>query len=353
MKSLLGIIAFVVFGLLTAVLVAFPNALSPSALPKDYEQHGLNRQIIIKFAYVTTENTPKGLAAQKFAQLISQKTNGRVKVELFPDGSLYNEFDEIDALERGNIQMTAPSFSIVSAQIPQWSIMDLPFAFRNENAVTAAFDGDIGKQLLQTLRSRNMVGLALWKNGFRQLTNDKRPLVLPTDLAKLRIRTETSDVSEAEFRQLGATVSALPFNQLYSALATHAVDGEENSASNIYTQKLYQVQRYMTIANISYLGYAVLMNKQFWDHLPPDIRRQIQEAMDETTVWEHEEALRVNQKQLQALQDTQTHMKIQTLTPAQRQVWLSELQPVYREYSAQFGTRLMNDVKTIQQQYGP
>ncbi|KPV45113.1 DctP family TRAP transporter solute-binding subunit [Alicyclobacillus ferrooxydans] len=353
MKSILGIIAFVVFGLLTAVIVAFPNVLSPAALPYDYEQQGLDRQIIIKFAYVTTENTPKGLAAQKFAQLVSQNTHGRVKVELFPDGSLYNEFDEIDALERGNIQMCAPSFSIVSAQIPQWSIMDLPFAFANENAVSAAFNGDIGKQLLQTLSSRNMVGLALWKNGFRQLTNDKRPLVQPTDLAGLKFRTETSDVSEAEFRQLGATASALPFNQLYSALATHAADGEENSASNIYTQKLYQVQQYMTIANISYLGYAVLMNKQFWAQLPPDIRQEIQQAMNETTVWERQKALQVNQEQLQALENTQTHMEILTLTSSEKQTWLTALQPVYSEYASQFGSRLMNDLKQIQQEYGP
>lgn len=353
MKSFLGIIAFVVFGLLTAVVVAFPNTLSASALPYDYEQQGLNRQIIIKFAYVTTENTPKGLAAQKFSKLVSQETHGRVKVELFADGSLYNEFDEVDALERGNIQMAAPSFSIVSAQIPQWSIMDLPFAFGTENAVTAAFDGDLGQQLLQTLGSRNMVGLALWKNGFRQLTDETRPLVLPTDVAGLRFRTETSDVSEAEFRELGATASALPFNQLYNALETGAAGGEENSDSNIYTQKLYQVQRYMTIANISYLGYAVLMNKQFWDQLPPDIRQQIQQAMDETTVWERQKAIQVNQEQLHAMEHTQTHMQIQTLTPAQKQVWLAELQPIYSEYSAQFGPQLMNDVKNIQQRYGP
>lgn len=352
MKSLLGITVFVLLGLLTAAIIAFPNSFSHNKLPYDYEQQGLKQQIVIKFAYVVAEDTPKGLAAEKFAQLVQQKTHGKVHVELFPDGSLYNEFDEIGALEQGNIQMTAPSFSIVSQQIPQWSIADLPFAFPNQDAVNAALNGDIGKQLLQTLPAHGIIGLALWENGFRQITNDKRPLVYPGDLAGLKIRTETSAVSESEFQTLGATTTALPFNQLYKRLEDHDVDGEENSISNIYTQKLYQVQTYMTVNRISYLGYAVLMNKKFWDGLPRPIQQEIQSAMQATTTWEHEQAVSINALQLEEMED-QSNIQVTTLSPSQQQAWVNALRPVYNQYAQMFGPRLMNDVRRLQEQYGP
>lgn len=352
MKSILGITIFIMLGLLTAVIIAFPHLFASGNLPTDYEQQGLNKQIVIKFAYVVAENTPKGLAAEKFASLVKQKTHGRVKVELFPDGSLYNEFDEINALENGNIQMTAPSFSIISNQIPQWSIMDLPFAFSNQKAIQAALDGDIGKQLLETLNSKNMVGLALWENGFRQLTDDKRALIQPQSVSGLIFRTETSKISEQEFRTLNATAVALPFNQLYKKLEEHTVDGEENSISNIYTQKLYQVQKYMTISRISYLGYAVLMNEHFWNSLPANLQQEIRQAMKETTDWERKESILLNNEQLQDLQD-HTSMKIHTLTPSEKLKWMEKLKPVYKQFSDVLGSRLMSDVYRIQRQYGP
>jgi len=350
-KSILGITLFILLGFLMAVFIAFPSAFSRKTLPYDYEQQGLNQQIVIKFAYVVAENTPKGLAAEKFANLVDKDTHGQVKVELFPDGTLYNEFDEIPALEKGNIQMTAPSFSIVASQIPQWSIMDLPFAFANQQAVNAALDGDIGQQLLNTLPAKNMVGLALWTNGFRQLTDDKRSLLYPSDLTGLKFRTETSQVSEAEFRQMGASALALPFNQLYDQLQRHAVDGEENSISNIYSQKLYQVQKYLTISQISYLGYVVLINKPFWNGLSPSFRNEIQQAMAETTAWERKQAVLLNQQQLQAMK-SQHSMQVTTLTPTQKKQWIQTLQPIYSQFYKTFGPHLMNDLAAIQRSYG-
>lgn len=350
MKAFLGITSFVILGLLTAAVLGFANLFSPSPLPYDYEQKGLGKQIVIKFSYVVAANTPKGLAAVKFASLVNETTHGRVKVELFPDGSLYNEFDELDALQKGTVQMIAPDFSMVSGVIPQWAVMDLPFAFANEEAVQAALNGDIGTQLLQTLGSDNMVGLAFWNNGFRQLTNDTRPLIQPSDLKGLNFRIEQSKVSEVQFQVLQATTVPLPFNQLYNKLEIHTVDGEENSVSNIYSQKLYEVQKYATLNNISYLGYVVLANKTFWDGIPPDLQNDIQKAMNTTTTWERQEATRLNQQQLQELKH---RMQVIELTPAQKMQWLQQMKPVYAQFSPLFGDRLMNDIQAIQQAYGP
>lgn len=342
MKTFLGITAFVLLGLLTATIVGF-SSLLPSAQPYDYEQQNLDKQIVIKFSYVVSENTPKGLAAQRFANLVNQKTNGRVKVELFPDGSLYNEFDEMDALERGNVQMIAPDFSMVSNTFPKWSVMDLPFAFANEQQVQDALGGDIGQELLNTLLQKNMMGMAFWGNGFRQITSSNWPIIQPSDCEGQAFRTELSKAMESQFHALDATTSPIPFNQLYRQLETHEVDGEENSISNIYSQKLYQVQKYMTIDNISYLGYVVIIDKTFWDKIPPDLQKDITDAMRETTDWEKGMAVQLNEQQLNEL-SKQKSMHIHVMTSAEKKQWQQALQPVYTQFTSIVGKRLMNEV---------
>jgi tripartite ATP-independent transporter DctP family solute receptor len=344
MKSFLGITIFVLLGLLAATVVGFSN-LFPSSLPYDYEQQNLNKQIVIKFSYVVSENTPKGLAAEKFANLVNEKTNGRVKVELFPDGSLYNEFDEMDALERGNVQMIAPDFSMVSNTFPKWSIMDLPFAFANDDEVHKALSGDIGQELLKTLTQKDMLGLAFWDNGFRQITSSNWPIIHPSDCEGQDFRTELSKAMESQFHELDATTTSIPFNQLYRQLETHAVDGEENSISNIYSQKLYQVQKYITINNISYLGYVVIIDKTFWDKIPSDLQGDITDAMRETTEWEKGQAVRLNQQQWDDLR--KQPIKIHVMTDAEKEQWEQVLKPVYTQFTPIVGKRLMNELQSF------
>ncbi|RAP76319.1 DctP family TRAP transporter solute-binding subunit [Paenibacillus montanisoli] len=350
MKSYIAIAVFVCLGLLSAILVGFHSRFGSEPLPYDDEQAELGRDLVIKFSYVVAENTPKGQAAADFAKRVREKTNDRVKVELFPNGMLFNEDNEVEALQHGSIQMIAPSFSNISSLSPPWLLMDLPFAFPSDDAVSEAFQGDIGKRLMDLLERSNIVGLAFWENGFRQLTSSKGPIKTPEDLRNLRFRIQPSRVIDAQYRTLGAETLALPFNQVYRSLENGTVDGEENSISNIYSKKLYQVQDYLTLSNHSYLGYGVLMNKTFWDQLPPELQRAISEAMAETTIWANRNARIINQKQWREMQ-ADSNLQVYALSKDDQSHWRQLLQPVYDEFSPVIGRELMSDLERLQLKY--
>ncbi len=197
----------------------------------DDEQKGLQKQIVIYFSHVVAENTPKGLAAQKFAELVKEKTNGRVKVEVFPNGSLYSDEEEIDALLRGDVQMIAPSVSKVTQLLPEWQVIDLPFIFESYDDVERAFTGEVGKRLLAMLEKKEMKGLALWGNGFKQVTSNRRLLIEPSDFSGLKFRVMPSEIIEKQFQLLGAKPIVVPFNHVYESLEKHAFDGQENTIS--------------------------------------------------------------------------------------------------------------------------
>jgi C4-dicarboxylate-binding protein DctP len=350
MKSVWGIGLFVLFGLLTAFGIGFWPLLSKSSNVYDEEQLGLGQERVIKFSFVVAENTPKGLAAQRFAELVKEYTKGRVKVELFPDGILYNEPDEVDALRRGNVQMIAPSFANISEIAPAWTVMDLPFAFANEDAVQEAFDGAIGKRLFQELGKRDIVGMAFWKNGFKEMTSNKGPIVRPSDFQGLRFRILPSQVIDMQFRELGAKTVAIPFNQVYRNLESGGVNGEENAISNIYTKKFYQVQKYITLSNHGYLGYGVLMNKPYWERLPSTLQKAIQKAMDETTRWANDNAVALNNKELRELKAL-PGVQVQELTQEQREEWKVALDPVYEQSEPVIGKELIGEVRQLQRKY--
>ncbi|UUZ80967.1 DctP family TRAP transporter solute-binding subunit [Paenibacillus sp. P26] len=303
MKSVVGTVLFVLIGLVAAVGIGFYPTFSSAPLVKDDEQSGFDQEIVIKFSHVVAENTPKGLAAQEFARRVKEKTNGRVKVEVFPNGVLYTESDEFSALMRGDIQMIAPSFSNVSEVVPSFAVWDLPFAFMNNDALQDAFDGDVGRSLFAKLGAKNTVGMAYWGNGFRQITSNRGPIIHPSDFQGLRFRILPSKVIETYFHALDAKTDAIPFNDVYRALESGAVDGEENSISNINSKKFYQVQKYMTISNHSYLGYAVLMNKAYWNKIPVNLQAKITEAMQETTRWANQNAIRMNEEHWRKLNE--------------------------------------------------
>jgi tripartite ATP-independent transporter DctP family solute receptor len=350
MKAYLGIGLFVVLGFATAVMIGFYHRLSADPVAFDDEQSGLGRNLIIKFSYSVAENTPKGQAALKFAKLVEEKTNQSVKVELFPNGTLYNETDEIEALQNGSVQMIAPSFSNISEIDPSWMIFDLPFAFPSDAAVNEATQGNIGKRLFASLASKRIVGLAYWNNGFRQITSNKGPIIRPADLKGQKFRIQPSRVIEEQYRFFDAKTFPLPFNQIYRSLENGIIDGEENSISNIYSKKMYQVQKYMTLTNHSYLGYAVLINKTFWDKLSPHIRESIREAIDETTVWANRNAILVNQSQWEDMQ-TGSNLQIYRLSKAEREEWKRALLPVANQFKTEIGREFMADLEKIQEKY--
>ncbi|CAN7209376.1 DctP family TRAP transporter solute-binding subunit [Paenibacillus sp. LjRoot153] len=349
MKTFFGIMMFIVIGLLTAVGFGFSWQWGKGPLVTDDEQIGLAQQTIIRFSFVVAENTPKGLAAQKFAQLVKAKTNDTIKIELFPNGTLYNETDEVGALQSGSIQMIAPSFSNISQVVPDWMAMDLPFVFQNEEDVTKAFQGKIGNILMRKLEPKGIVGLGFWANGFQQMTSNRGTLAHPEDFRDLKFRILPSKIIESQFRQLNAKTVPVPFNLVYRSMESGQVDGGENTISNIYSKKLYQVQKYLTISNHAYLGYGVLVNKVFWEKLSAEQQRTINEAMQEATVWANQNAIEINRKQWNELQRI-GQMNVHLLTNEERDEWQHVLEPVYGEAGSYISKELMAAVNELRRE---
>lgn len=310
----------------------------------DDEQKGLQKQIVIYFSHVVAENTPKGLAAQKFAELVKEKTNSRVKVEVFPNGSLYSDEEEIDALLRGDVQMIAPSVSKVTQLLPEWQVLDLPFIFESYDDVERAFTGEVGKRLLAMLEKKEMKGLALWGNGFKQMTSNRRLLIEPSDFSGLKFRVMPSEIIEKQFQLLGAKSIVVPFNHVYESLEKHAFDGQENTISNIYSKNFYQFQPYLTISNHGYLGYAVIVNQHFWEKLPKDIQQNIAEAMQETIAWNLNQSRKQNEAELEKMKQN-PKMHIYELTKKEQEVWKQKFSPLYDEFEREFGSEFLHQIK--------
>jgi tripartite ATP-independent transporter DctP family solute receptor len=338
------IITILLFALIGSMIFIMKRHFSEANIVYDDEQKGLNKQIVIYFSHVVAENTPKGLAAQKFAELVEEKTNGRVKVEVFPNGSLYSDEEEIDALMRGDVQMIAPSFSKVTELIPEWQVLDLPFIFEDYHDVEKVFTGEVGKQLLAMLGKKGMKGLAFWSNGFKQVTSNRHLFIEPKDFKGLRFRIMPSKAIEEQFRLLGAKPIVVPFNHVYQSLEKQEFDGQENTISNIYSKGFYQFQPYMTVSNHGYLGYAVLMNEKFWESLPKDVQKQIVAALEETTLWNLKQSKQQNEQQLMEMKNN-SNIQIYKLTDKERKEWKEKFAPLYEEFEKQFGDKLLRQIE--------
>src|SRR5205809_6897132 len=239
--------------------------------------------IVIKFSHVVALDTPKGKGAEYFKKLAEERTNGRVKVEVYPNSALFKDGEEMEALQLGSVQMLAPSVSKFGPLgVREFEVFDLPYMFDSYDDLHKVGDGPVGKQLFKKLESKGIVGLAFWDNGFKDMSANK-PLRKPEDVRGLKLRIQSSKVLDSQMRALGAVPQVMAFSEVYQALQTGVVDGTENPPSNLYTQKMYEVQKYLTISDHGYLGYAVIVNKKFWDGLPPDIRKILDEAMADAT----------------------------------------------------------------------
>lgn len=337
--SLLTIIGLVVFILIDSETI-FPQ----EKMTVDEEQQGLKDQITIIFSHVVAENTPKGLAAQKFAELVYEKTDGRVKVEVYPNGILYSDHNELDALKHGKIQMIAPSYTNMTELVPEWKVLDLPFLFRDYDHAKAVFTGKTGKELLQYLDSKNMKGLAFWSNGFKQMTSSAHPLIEPADFKDQTFRVMSGDILKRQFELLGATPVTASFTDVYSSLEKHQFDGQENTLSNIYSKGLYKFQPYLTLSNHGFLGYSVIINSEFWSRIPSDIQQQITEAMQETTLWNMDESKKMNEIQLKEMKK-QADVSMYELPIAAKSRWIENFQPLYEELEKQIPDDLITRIR--------
>ncbi|MBC7105748.1 MAG: TRAP transporter substrate-binding protein [Firmicutes bacterium] len=319
-----------------ATLLAF-TLTGCAARVGDSEQVSPGEKLVLRFSHVVADDTPKGWAARRFAALVHERTGGRVEVQVFPNSTLYKDGEEMDALRSGAVHFIAPTTSKISRMFPEWQLFDLPYAFESAEQVHRAVDGALGERLYRQLEAEGLKPLAFWDNGFKQMTNSVRPLIWPGDFRGLTFRVQIdSPLLEAQFRALGAEPRPLPFNEVRAALAAGAVDGQENTMSNTYSQEFYKEQRYMTVSNHGYMGYVVLTTASFWESLPPDIRRVLEETMAEVTYLEREKALAINRRDFEAMKG-EGRLAIHLQTDEERASWRRALEPVYREFEARVG----------------
>lgn len=303
--------------------------------------------IIIKFSHVVARDTPKGKAADKFRELAEAATKGRVKVEVYPNSTLYKDKEELEALQLGAVQMLAPSLAKFGPLgVKEFELFDLPYIFPDKAALDRVTDGPIGRDLLKKLESKSILGLAYWDNGFKVMSSN-RPMHVPADMKGLKMRIQASKVLDEEMRALGANPQVMAFSEVYQALQTGVVDGTENPPSNLYTQKMHEVQKHLTVTNHGYIGYAVIVNKKFWDKLPADIRTQLEGAMKEATIYADKIAQEENDKALDAVKKS-GKTTIHVPTEAEKAAWRKALLPVQKTMEARIGKDLIDAVnKTV------
>ena len=299
--------------------------------------------IVIKFSHVVATDTPKGQAAERFKEQAEKLTKGRVKVEVYPNSQLYKDKEELEALQLGAVQMLAPSLAKFGPLgVKEFEAFDLPYIFPSKAALYAVTEGPIGRGLLKKLEPKGITGLAYWDNGFKIMSANK-PLHAPGDFRGLKMRIQSSKVLDAQMRALGANPQVLAFSEVYQALQTGVVDGTENPPSNMYTQKMHEVQKHLTVSNHGYLGYAVIVNKKFWDGLPADIRAQLEQAMRDATTFEKAIAQRDNDLALEAIRKA-GKTTIYNLTPQGQAAWRTALQPVQRQMESRIGKDLIQSI---------
>ncbi len=322
--------------LLWAVLLPFGlTVASPAAMAQ--------RTIVIKFSHVAAANTPKGKAAEMFKKLAEERTNGQVKVDVFPNSELFGDIEEIDALRQGSVQMLAPSLSkLTPLGVREFELFDLPYIFDDYTQLHRVTDGPIGAALLKKLEPKGIIGLAFWDNGFKVMSANK-PLLGPGDTKGLKMRVQSSRVLVDEMKAIGALPEVMAFSEVYQAMKRTRVDGAENVPSNMYTQRHHEVQKYTSLTNHGYLGYAVIVDKKFWIGLPTDTRSALEGAMNDATKYANNIAPRENEEGLEAIRKS-GKSEVIVLTPPQRAAWKKALLLVHKEHEARIGKDLLNDV---------
>jgi C4-dicarboxylate-binding protein DctP len=299
--------------------------------------------IVIKFSHVVALDTPKGKGAEYFKKLAEERTKGRVKVEVYPNSQLYKDGEEMEALQLGSVQMLAPSVAKFGPLgVREFEVFDLPYIFDTFADLHKVTEGSVGKLLFQKLESKGVIGLAYWDNGFKDFSANK-PLKLPGDVKGLKMRIQSSRVLDSEIRALAGIPQVMAFSEVYQALQTGVVDGTENPPSNFYTQKMNEVQKYLTMTDHGVVEYAVIVNKKFWDGLPPDIRTNLEGAMKDATKYANDIAKEENDKALAAVKAT-GRTEILILTPEAKAAWKKALVGVHLEQESRIGKDIIQEV---------
>ena len=317
-------ISTLLFGLVAGALSAMPLGAMAQ------------QPIVIKFSHVVAADTPKGKAAEFFAKRAAELTKGKVKVEVYANSTLYKDKEEMEALQLGAVQMLAPSLAkFAPLGVKEFELFDLPYLFDDYKELHIVTEGPVGKALLQKLETRGLVGLAYWDNGFKVMSANK-PLKMPEDYKGQKMRIQSSNVLDAQMRSVGAIPQKMAFSEVYQALQTGVVDGTENPPSNLYTQKMHEVQKHVSVTNHGYLGYAVITNKKFWDGLPADVRGQLEQAMKESTKYANDIAKQDNDKSLEEVRKS-GKSQIHVPTDAEKLALKKAMVKVHTEMAGRIG----------------
>ena len=292
--------------------------------------------IVIKFSHVVAPDTPKGKGAQRFKELVEERSKGTIKVEVYPNSQLYKDKEELEALQLGSVQMLAPSLAKFGPLgVKEFEVFDLPFVFKDTDAFRAVTGGPVGYELFSKLEPKGIKGLAYWDNGFHVMSANK-PLHRVADFKGLKMRIQSSKVLDAQMRALGAIPQVMAFSELYQALQSGVVDGTEGVASNFYTQKIYEVQKHITLSNHGHLAYAVIVNKKFWDGLPADARKILELSIRDATVFANAIAATENTQSLEKIKAS-GKTTVYTPTPAEIDEWKRALMPVHKDMESRVG----------------
>jgi C4-dicarboxylate-binding protein DctP len=301
---------------------------------------GAERLYVIKFPHVTAPATPKGQTAARFKELAEQRFPGRVRVEVYPSAQLMEDSESLEALAFGEIQMIATSLSVFDRLTSKFQVFDLPFLFKDLPSVERFQQSARGRALLAALNDHGVLGLGFWHNGMKQLSGP-RALVRPADAARLKFRVMESDILQAQIEAVGGSPQKMAFGEVYQALQTGTVDAQENTWSNIYSSKFYEVQPYVTETNHGYIGYFVAVNKAFWESLPGDLRAGLEATLAEVTAWGNARAEAINVEGKEKIIES-GRSAIVTLTPEQLAEWQTAMQPVWERFRASIGADLID-----------
>jgi C4-dicarboxylate-binding protein DctP len=315
---------------------------TPAALAAD--------PIVMKFSHVVAENTPKGQMANKFKELVAEKTGGSVVVEVYPNSQLFGDDKVLEAMLLGDVQLAAPALSKFSRYTDVLALYDLPFLFKDLDAVDRFQQSEQGRAMLDAVSKKGLIGLGYLHNGMKQLSSSK-PLRVPEDASGLKFRIMSSEVLEAQFEAVKAAPLKKPFSEVFTLLQTRAIDGQENTWSNIYSKKFFEVQPYITESNHGLLDYMVVTSKEFWLGLPDEQRAQVKEALDEALAFGNQIARdkAVEDKKLIA---ESGRSEIIELTPAERDQWVDAMKPVWKKFEKEIGAELI-DAAFQSNQAGP
>ena len=297
-------------------------------------------EIVIKFSHVVAENTPKGQMANKFKELVEQRLAGKVKVEVYPNSQLFGDNKVLEAMLLGDVQLAAPSLSKFKRYTKKLQIYDLPFLFNDMAAVERFQQGPAGQELLNSMTKKGILGLGYLHNGMKQLSSSQ-PLRVPADAENLKFRIMSSDVLAAQFEAVNAVPLKKPFSEVFTLLQTRAIDGQENTWSNIYSKKFFEVQPYITESNHGVLDYMVVSSTEFWNSMPDDIRNEVKKALDEAIALGNRVAGQKAEEDKQRIIDSR-RSQVLALTAEERGTWVEVMKPVWKQFEDQIGKDLID-----------